>query len=65
MFNSAKWTISDSLAVMKFVFETDGDHKVFLCKLPRLNLRARGEHLAIQLSREAAQLLVYAFALST
>ena len=40
------------------MFETDVGHENLLYKLPQVNLRARGDHLVIQLSRAAARLFV-------
>ena len=50
--NSPNRIFCNSLVVMKLVFET-GVHQFFVWKLSQLNLREQGEHLAIQISREA------------
>ena len=62
--NSPNRIFYNSLVVMKLVFETKV-HQFFVYKFAQLNLRAQGEHLAIQISREAARLLANMFALST
>ena len=50
--NSPNRILYNSLVVMKLEFQT-GVHQFFVCKLPQLNIRAQGEHLAMQISREA------------